>query len=266
MCADRPPASPPCAFGAEDRVQTSPPDHGKRCLALRLCGPLQSWGTSSRFNRRNTDAMPSRSAVAGLLCAAQGLERGSAEEAAFLRAFASVKMTAVAVQKTSESGRDLADAFWDVVSEDEAVPAHRTPCRRMRRIRDFHTVLDTVSAGGLPKSNPVLTYRHYLADAGFYVFLCGEETLLHRAAEALADPVWGVWLGRKSCIPSAPVLGGVFVSMDEARSVLLDGLCVTSEEEECAVFGEGTDSVPDVPLDFRSAGRKFGLRRVRRTV
>ncbi len=266
MCADRASALLPHEAAPEDRTQELRPKCLERCLALRLYGPLQSWGTSSRFNRRNTDSMPSRSAVAGLLCAAQGLERGSPEEAAFLKAFASVRMTSVAVQKTVESGRDLADAFWDAVSEDDAPSLPQTPCRRMRRIQDFHTVLDTVSAGGVPKANPVLTYRQYLVDAGFYVFLCGEGPLLHRAAEALADPVWGLWLGRKSCIPSAPVAAGLFASMDEARCALLSGLCVTAEEEECTAFGEGTDSVPDVPLDFRSSGRTFGLRRVRRTV
>lgn len=44
-------------------------------LLLRLAGPLQSWGTSSRFVRRGTDRWPSRSGVLGLLAAARGLRR-----------------------------------------------------------------------------------------------------------------------------------------------------------------------------------------------
>lgn len=44
-------------------------------LLLRLAGPLQSWGTSSRFVRRNTDRAPSRSGIIGLLAAAQGRRR-----------------------------------------------------------------------------------------------------------------------------------------------------------------------------------------------
>ncbi|WAL65966.1 type I-E CRISPR-associated protein Cas5/CasD [Amycolatopsis cynarae] len=44
-------------------------------LLLRLAGPLQSWGTSSRFVRRNTDRAPSKSGVIGLLAAAKGLRR-----------------------------------------------------------------------------------------------------------------------------------------------------------------------------------------------
>ncbi|WHT23391.1 type I-E CRISPR-associated protein Cas5/CasD [Crossiella sp. CA-258035] len=45
------------------------------CLLLRLAAPLQSWGTSSRFTRRNTDRAPSRSGVLGLLAAATGRRR-----------------------------------------------------------------------------------------------------------------------------------------------------------------------------------------------
>lgn len=44
-------------------------------LLLRLAAPLQSWGTSSRFVRRNTDRAPSRSGIIGLLAAAQGRRR-----------------------------------------------------------------------------------------------------------------------------------------------------------------------------------------------
>ncbi len=44
-------------------------------LLLRLAGPLQSWGSSSRFSRRTTDAQPTKSGIIGLLAAAQGRRR-----------------------------------------------------------------------------------------------------------------------------------------------------------------------------------------------
>jgi CRISPR system Cascade subunit CasD len=44
-------------------------------LLLRLAAPLQSWGTSSRFTRRATDRVPSKSGIVGLLAAAQGRRR-----------------------------------------------------------------------------------------------------------------------------------------------------------------------------------------------
>ncbi|MFI7122186.1 type I-E CRISPR-associated protein Cas5/CasD [Amycolatopsis sp. NPDC049868] len=44
-------------------------------LLLRLAAPLQSWGTNSRFVRRNTDRAPSKSGIIGLLAAAKGIRR-----------------------------------------------------------------------------------------------------------------------------------------------------------------------------------------------
>jgi CRISPR system Cascade subunit CasD len=44
-------------------------------LLLTLAGPLQSWGTSSRFSYRRTDRWPSKSGIIGLLAAAQGKRR-----------------------------------------------------------------------------------------------------------------------------------------------------------------------------------------------
>ncbi|WP_329097245.1 type I-E CRISPR-associated protein Cas5/CasD [Streptomyces sp. NBC_01439] len=44
-------------------------------LALRLAGPLQSWGASARFARRTTESAPTKSGVIGLLAAALGRDR-----------------------------------------------------------------------------------------------------------------------------------------------------------------------------------------------
>jgi CRISPR system Cascade subunit CasD len=44
-------------------------------LLLTLAGPLQSWGSSSRFVRRGTESAPTKSGVLGLLAAAQGRRR-----------------------------------------------------------------------------------------------------------------------------------------------------------------------------------------------
>lgn len=44
-------------------------------LLLRLVGPLQSWGDSSRFARRLTRSEPTKSGVIGLIAAARGIRR-----------------------------------------------------------------------------------------------------------------------------------------------------------------------------------------------
>lgn len=49
-------------------------------LLLRLAGPLQSWGDSSRFTRRQTRDEPTKSGIIGLLAGAQGRRRSDSVE------------------------------------------------------------------------------------------------------------------------------------------------------------------------------------------
>ncbi len=44
-------------------------------LLLRIAGPLQSWGDSSRFNYRATASAPTKSGILGLIAAAEGRRR-----------------------------------------------------------------------------------------------------------------------------------------------------------------------------------------------
>lgn len=44
-------------------------------LLIRLAGPLQSWGASSRFSRRETELRPTKSGVIGMIAAALGVGR-----------------------------------------------------------------------------------------------------------------------------------------------------------------------------------------------
>lgn len=46
-------------------------------VLLRLNGPLQSWGSESYYDNRDTDYFPTKSGVLGMVAAAMGLERGA---------------------------------------------------------------------------------------------------------------------------------------------------------------------------------------------
>ena len=48
-------------------------------LLLRLAGPMQSWGTDSKFDVRRTQREPSKSGVVGLVAAAMGIRRDEKE-------------------------------------------------------------------------------------------------------------------------------------------------------------------------------------------
>lgn len=218
-------------------------------LALRLEGPLQSWGFDSQYNRRNTGLMPSKSALAGMCCAALGFGRGSDEEESFLADFADVRLTAIAIPRAVER------SFTGTV---------RRLHLSVRRLQDWHTVQDTKKADGGMKDCHI-THRQYLTDASFGVLIEGNALLLKQIAAALADPKWGIWLGRKTCVPSAPVLAGLCDSHAEALRLLIgeEPLESFTRQEEAESFADGRDSLPDQPISFASDQRIFSPRRVR---
>ena len=233
----------------------------KSFLAIRLEGPLQSWGFDSQYNRRNTGLMPTKSAIAGMCCAALGFPRGSEKEQGFLSSFGMVRMTAIGIPRAG-------------VKKELPV----------RRLQDYHTVgggydpnnpaergCITVSAGdGKPRqkggqSLAVLTHRQYLTDASFGVILEGASPQLKEIADALENPAWGIWLGRKVCIPTAPVFAGLKDNRDDALSLLIGDKSLKSftRQEEVKNFAEGRDSLPDIPVSFATERRLFSPRRVR---
>jgi CRISPR system Cascade subunit CasD len=213
---------------------------------------MQSWGFESRFQRRTTGLHPTKSGVIGLICAAMGLAKGSAEESETLPKLAAVKMTSIVIPRQQASR-------WKSKAEDLPV----------RRLEDFHTVLGTRRASGKLNDDPVVTRRHYLLDARFGVILTGERALLEEIAAAVQDPVWGVWLGRKSCIPAEPIFRGLCETFAEAQKTLIGDtpLEAFTRVSDASTFAGGTDSYNDVPVSFgrtdsSSEGRDFALRRV----
>jgi CRISPR system Cascade subunit CasD len=215
--------------------------NNKGYLALRLEGPMQAWGYNSQFNRRNTGLIPTKSAVAGMCCAALGYARGSEDEKAFLEGFLSLKMQTIAIPRI-KGRREL----------------------EVRRLIDYHTVEGTVKASGGSNPNAVLTYRQYLNDAAFGVVLSGDKQLLENVAEALKDPTWGIWLGRKNCIPTAPVFAGIFEAESVAIKSLIEEKPIESFTRQVDVddFEQGQDSLPDNAVSFDSRKRQFIPRRI----
>ena len=214
-------------------------EHG--FLTLRLEGPMQSWGFDSQYNRRNTGLMPTKSSIAGMCCAALGYLRGGVDESEFLIRFNKLKMISVVIPRKKEN-REL----------------------MVRRLQDYHTIKNTLTADGKNKDCHI-TYRAYLTDAAFGIILKGCFSSLSQIASALKDPKWGIWLGRKSCIPSSPVFAGLNDNHNDALSLLIGNKPIEefTWQEEVENFAEGRDSLPDTPLSFATEKRTFAPRRIR---
>jgi CRISPR system Cascade subunit CasD len=161
-------------------------------LLLRLVGPMQSWGTTSRFDRRETGKEPSKSGVVGLLAAALGIDRENWTDL-----------------------EPLARLSMGVRHDRPGVPK-----------RDYQTAgcaaTDTIiRADGTPSSDGVVSHRSYLADAAFLVALEGDDrTLLEAAHIKLKNPTWPVALGRRSYVPSESVWIEAGLQDVPARTVL----------------------------------------------
>lgn len=147
-------------------------------LLLRLVGPMQSWGTTSRFDQRDTGKEPSKSGVVGLLAAALGIDR---ENWTDLEPLTRLSM-GVRHDRPGSPKRDYQTA--GCAASDTIIKAD----------------------GKQAKDGGVVSQRHYLADACFLVGLEGEDAnLLNRIHAALQNPVWTLALGRKSYVPSESV-------------------------------------------------------------
>jgi len=150
-----------------------------KTLFLRLEGLLQAWGDTSKFVLRRTMEAPTKSGVLGLICCAMGLSRQAARER-----LPELNTLAMGVRIDRPGIR-----WWD-----------------------YHTVgaeVGLATAGGNVKTGAqgtLITRREYLTDASFLVALQGDPDLISDVTEAIESPKRPVFLGRRSCPPSVPIL------------------------------------------------------------
>jgi CRISPR system Cascade subunit CasD len=190
-------------------------------LALFLDAPLQSWGSSSRHPRRTTGWFPTKSGIIGLVAAAMGIDHEAPNQADLLLPLATLEMTAVLLPRVKPPSRRCAAPGASQLSERDLLET--------TLLEDYHTVQRTRLADGSVDENArtkeagtKLSWRFYLEDVRFGVLLRGDAKTVALAAEHLKDPRWGVWLGRKACIPAAPLLAGVYGDERTALAALLE--------------------------------------------
>lgn len=196
-------------------------------LLLRLAGPLQSWGTDSKFEVRRTDKEPSKSGVIGLLAAALG-------------------------RKRNDSLTDLNALRFGIRVDKEG-----------ELLRDFHTARHPSD-----QKRVYITTRYYLSDAIFLVGLESDDNLfLEKLMYALKNPVFPLFLGRRSCPITLPLVLGIREGNLETvlkQEPSLSKSTVESYRIICdAVPGERYISrKKDVPVSFSPFRRQYGYRAV----
>ena len=136
-------------------------------LVFPLIGE-QAWATEARTKVRGTQPHPTKSGVLGLVANALG--------------------------------RTWADPIDDLVALRFGVRLDRPGVLGT----DYQPVRDTRMANGKSKSSEVV-FKCYLYDAAFLVALEGAEGLLRSVQDALRQSARQIVLGRRNCLPHAPL-------------------------------------------------------------
>lgn len=242
------------------RLRNMPPeallrgDLMTKYILLWFEAPLQSWGFDSKFGRRDTLAFPTRSGVLGLVCSALGAGGAQRE---LLAEFAPLRQTAVSYARCTEK-------------KGKVVKHDREPL-----LRDFHMVgagydtndpwqalLEPYKSDGKRRTSDgggaKMTYRYYLQDAAFAVAFGVPDDRAESVAEALRNPTWDIYLGRKNCVPTDFVYRGIF---DQEEAALAQAGTIAGEKHRVEDFrvvqgdlGEGEAdevfTINDVPVQF----------------
>lgn len=138
-------------------------------LLLRLAGPMQSWGTDSKFDVRRTQREPSKSGVIGLVAAALGVSRQDRKTLATLACL----RFGVRVDREGTLLRDYHTAH---------------PEKGSAYVTKRYYLADAVFVAGLESE---------------------DGALLEKIGEALVSPAFPLHLGRRSCPPTGRIFLGI---------------------------------------------------------
>lgn len=200
-------------------------------IILPLVGPLQSWGQSGKWTERDSAPVPTKSGVIGLIANAMGLQR--------------------------EDSLDRFNGIRFGVRVDQ--PG--------KLLIDFQTV-DRSFPGKPDDKATVLQHKMYLMDASFTVGLEGSTELIQQMAVALMKPQGGaLFLGRRSCPPSAPIIPTIYSTgledaLQSAPSLNSEPIENMAIEIEPKTPDKEATWVGDEPMSFNPKNRSWRLRPV----
>lgn len=161
-------------------------------LILRFDAPLMSFGAVVVDNLGVTGAFPGRSMLTGLIGNALGYRHGDATQLNNLQS--RIRYAA----RCDRPGIPLID--YQTADLSQTFLGEGWTTRGYREGRE----------GGTASEGTTIRYRHYIANALYTVALtldpAAASPTLEEIAIALASPTRPLFLGRKTCLPSGPIL------------------------------------------------------------
>lgn len=155
-------------------------------LFLYLEAPLQSWGERAQWSERDTALEPTKSGIVGLLACALGW----AEDARIRELSQSIRVGV----RCDQVGSPMILMDYHTVGGGYATPQLLTGEGKPKFSK------------GAPHTEP--TKRYYLSDASFLVAVHAPPERIRQLTAAVQSPIWPMFLGRKSCVPTRPPFDG----------------------------------------------------------
>lgn len=200
-------------------------------LLLRLAAPMQAWGAEVRSTaRQHTQSYPTKSGIIGLLANALG--------------------------------RGLDEDISDLVALHVGVRLDH----RGTILPDYVAMRNVATSDGKRKNSHVYT-RTYIHDGAFLAGLSGDRGLLEQIASALNTPARVLFLGRRSCLPTAPLCLEIVDGDLEHALTTYPWLAKRNRRHPATLLAliedtNGPTTLYDVPLGTFGE-RRFGERRAR---
>lgn len=157
-----------------------------KALVFNCIAPQYSWGISNSTKTIKTNLFPSHSAIVGLIRASLGLPADNNDNIPFL------SFTSYILKPISYNCSFLSDFH--------TIGGGYKDTSKRRMLKDSSSLLSYKF-----KTTATLTNREYVQDVIYIISLTGDPSLLNQIKEGLLNPKWGIWFGRKSCLPSKPL-------------------------------------------------------------
>jgi CRISPR system Cascade subunit CasD len=230
-------------------------------ILLWIEAPLQSWGADSKFGRRDTLPFPTKSGILGLVLCAMGASGPQNELLAKLSRGTLQIVSYVRSRRAKEGGARVKVSGEPLLRDFHMVGSGYDDKDVWQKLLIPKTSEGKPAVGGGSK----MTYRYYLQDARFAAILEVPGDMSDPINTALLNPVYDLYFGRKSCVPTERISQGSFDSVEEAlrkaasiaedKDLLEDFRVVDGEHEGDSL------TLNDVPVQFGEI-KKYRDRRV----
>lgn len=161
-------------------------------IKLILSGVLQYYADNNSIALRttyNSSIVPTKTAIIGLIASALGLPRKSEQSADLYN-------TLITKYKVIHNGQ--------IFEDFQTIKPLKSQSHYMNK---FYTGNQFSTVGGSVRDGQLIKRVQYLQDCEFEVYVgCEDDELLHKIFDAIRNPAYALYFGKRSCVPNKPIV------------------------------------------------------------